>query len=164
MITGKTPWWRGRRGEWYVIFQLALFLAIVLGPQTLARWPPWPVALSGIAVPLGWGLLSLGALVALIAVRHLGANLTPLPHPKAGATLVVTGLYRVVRHPIYFGVILMAVGYALMVEGWLTLLEALLLAVFFDIKSRREEVWLVEHFPDYAEYRHKVAKLIPFLY
>jgi protein-S-isoprenylcysteine O-methyltransferase Ste14 len=58
----------------------------------------------------------------------------------------------------------MAIGYALTVQGWLTLLEALVLGIFFDIKSRREEIWLLEHFPDYANYRRKVAKLIPFIY
>lgn len=164
MTIGKTPWWHGRRGEWYVIVQFALFLTIVLGPKTIVSWPAWPAALGGIPVLLGWGLLLLGMLVAVVAVLHLGANLTPLPHPKSGATLVVGGLYRVVRHPIYCGLILMAIGYALTVQGWLTLLEALVLGIFFDIKSRREEIWLLEHFPDYANYRRKVAKLIPFIY
>ena len=58
----------------------------------------------------------------------------------------------------------MAIGFALSVQGWLTLFEALALAVFFDIKSRREEVWLAEHFPDYADYQRRVRKLIPFIY
>ena len=38
------------------------------------------------------------------------------------------------------------------------------LAMFFDIKSRREEVWLAEHFPEYAAYQRRVRKLIPFIY
>lgn len=110
------------------------------------------------------GLLALGSLVSLLAALHLGSNLTPLPQPKEGATLVVTGMYRFVRHPIYFGVIMMGIGFALWVNGWLTLVEAVVLALFFDIKSRREEVWLAEHFSTYAAYQQRVRKLIPFVY
>ena len=164
MSRSKQAWWRGQRGEWYVIAQFALFLLIVLGPRTVAGLPSWPTTLLGFSSVVGIVLLVLGGLVSLVAVLHLGSNLTPLPHPKEGATLVVTGMYRFVRHPIYLGVILMAFGFALLIQGWLTLFEALALAVFFDIKSRREEVWLAEHFPDYAAYQQRVRKLIPFIY
>jgi protein-S-isoprenylcysteine O-methyltransferase Ste14 len=61
-------------------------------------------------------------------------------------------------------ILLTALAFALSVQGWLTLFEAAALAVFFDIKSRREEVWLGEHFPNYEDYRRRVRKLIPFIY
>ena len=41
---------------------------------------------------------------------------------------------------------------------------AVVLVLFFDIKSRREEVWLMQHFSEYAEYRRHAKKLIPFIY
>ena len=128
MDKSKQPWWRGQRGEWYVIAQFALFLFIVLGPRTVAGLPPWPAGLISFSSIAGTVLLALGGFVSLLAVLHLGSNLTPLPHPKEGATLVETGMYRFVRHPIYFGVILMTFGFALSVQGWLTLFEALALA------------------------------------
>jgi len=164
MNPSSQPWWRGRRGEWYVVAQVALLLAIILGPTTQAGLPPWPSGLTGVSSIAGMVLLAVGGLVALLAVVNLGSNLTPLPHPKDGATLVVSGMYRFVRHPIYFGVILMAAGFALSVHGWVTLAEAAALALFFDIKSRREEIWLVNHFPAYAAYQQRVRKLIPFVY
>jgi len=164
MNPSNQPWWRGRRGEWYVVAQFVLFPVITLGPKTLAGMPPWPERLIGVSSIAGMVLLGLGGLVSLLAVVNLGSNLTPLPHPKDGATLVVSGMYRFVRHPIYFGVILMAAGFSLSIQGWLTLAEAAALALFFDIKSRREEIWLVEHFPAYGAYRRRVRKLIPFLY
>jgi len=109
-------------------------------------------------------LLLAGLAVCLVAAFHLGSNLTPLPHPRDDARLVVSGLYRFVRHPIYFGVLLMAFGWALYVQGWLTLGYAGLLVVFFDLKARREEAWLLKRFPEYADYRKRVRKLIPFVY
>ena len=41
---------------------------------------------------------------------------------------------------------------------------AALLFLLFDAKARREEAWLVEKFPSYAEYRRRVRKLVPFVY
>lgn len=164
MNTSRSPWWRGRRGEWYVVAQSVLFLAIVVGPRTVAGLPPWPSGLVGVASVAGTGLLVLGGAIALLAAVHLGSNLTPLPHPKEGGTLVVSGMYRFVRHPIYCGAILIATGFALLVQGWVSLGEAALLALFFDVKSRREEIWLAAHFPAYDAYRQRVRKLIPFVY
>jgi len=153
------PWWKGHRGEWYVVLQAALFALVVLGPR--GAWLALPTAVARTA---GFALIGAGALVALAAVLRLGRNLTPLPHPREDATLVEGGPYAWVRHPIYGGVILVAFGWALLVQGWLTLLWAVLLLVFLDIKSRREEVWLMARFPDYANYQRRVRKLIPFIY
>ena len=161
---GRPPWWKGRRGEWYVVAQSLLFALIAFGPHTAVGLPPWPAPASSIARTAGVVLLVLGTVLCGAAALHLGTNLTPLPHPKDDATLVTGGLYRLVRHPIYFGVLLLAFGWALFVQGWLTLGYAALLFVFFDIKSRKEEAWLMARFPEYAAYRRRVRKLVPFIY
>ena len=152
-------WWQGRRGEWYVALQAALLALVIVGPRGAELALP-----ASIARAAGWALTATGALVALAAVRRLGRNLTPLPHPKDDGTLVETGPYAWVRHPIYCGLILAAFGWALVVQGWLTLLWAAVLLTFLDIKSRREEAWLMARFPAYAAYRRRVRKLIPFVY
>jgi protein-S-isoprenylcysteine O-methyltransferase Ste14 len=51
-----------------------------------------------------------------------------------------------------------------MVSGWLTLLYVAALFALLDIKSRHEERWLAQKFPEYAAYQRRVRKLIPFLY
>lgn len=158
----RQPWWKGRRGEWYVGLQLALFVLVVFGPRGAAI--AWPASLAAIAQAAGIALILAGVLLATAAVLKLGRNLTPLPHPKDDSTLVETGIYGWVRHPIYCGLILAAFGWACVVQGWLTLLWALVLLVFFDIKSRREEAWLLARFPAYADYRRRVRKLLPFIY
>lgn len=160
----ERDWWKGRRGEWYVVLQAILIALILVGPHTVAGLPPWPAALAPASLVAGVLLVAAGMVVSILAALHLGSNLTPLPQPRDNARLVVTGLYRLVRHPIYCGILLMAIGWALFVQGWLTLAYALVLVVFFDIKSRREEIWLMQRFPDYAEYRRHVRKLIPFIY
>ena len=126
-------------------------------------------------------ILLASLLTLLLSVSTISARAAE-PHPAPGlrmqalqrrhvpcvavddATLIESGLYGWVRHPIYCGLILAAFGWGLLVQGWLTLLWAAVLLIFFDIKSRREEAWLLARFPAYADYRRRVRKLIPFIY
>ncbi|KON80644.1 isoprenylcysteine carboxylmethyltransferase family protein [Azoarcus sp. PA01] len=164
MHSSKQAWWRGRRGEWFVVVQAILFALILFGPRTAPGLPRWPETAAAVMSVVGVLLIAAGLAMSVAAALHLGANLTPLPRPREHATLVVTGPYRWVRHPIYCGLILMAVGWALFIHGWLTVIYAAVLGLFFDIKSRREERWLVERFPHYTGYQQRVRKLIPFIY
>jgi protein-S-isoprenylcysteine O-methyltransferase Ste14 len=160
----KPPWWKGARGEWYVVTQTALLALILLGPR---HWPgPFtlPNGLARAASVAGIALMVAGGGLVLAGFYHLRRNLTPLPYPKADGHLVERGVYRLVRHPIYAGVIAMAFAWALLVHGLLTLGYAVVLLVFFDVKSRREERWLREKYPGYRRYAERVRKLIPYLY
>jgi protein-S-isoprenylcysteine O-methyltransferase Ste14 len=160
----QSPWWKGARGEWYVVIQGGLFLLVVFGPRTWPGWPAWVAPFTWLGWVAGLGVGGLGGLLALAGVFRLGTNLTAVPYPKDDATLVTTGPYHFVRHPIYSGLILAAFGWALLVNGSLTLVYALVLFIFFDIKSRREEQWLRQKYPDYPAYQQRVRKLIPFIY
>ncbi len=164
MTREHPPWWRGARGEWYVAVQAVLTALVFLGPRTVPFLPAWPAAEApGWRVAGAALMLVGGGILAACAVRH-GRRLTPLPHPQAQARLIASGPYAVVRHPMYAAGILAALGWALLVRGWLTLGYAVLLFLFADRKASREERWLAGKFPDYAEYRRRVRKLIPFLY
>ncbi|MDQ1324631.1 MAG: hypothetical protein QG587_1967, partial [Chloroflexota bacterium] len=90
--------------------------------------------------------------------------LTPLPHPREGAELVDTGSYRLVRHPIYGGIVLGAAGYALVVGSPFALAGAAILLAFFRLKSGREEAWLREHYPAYQAYAARTKRMIPWIY
>lgn len=147
-----------------MVIQLGLLALVALGPRTPGGATGWP-APWGAAAGLVGGLLALtGAGLAVLGSLQLGRNLSPFPRPPAGATLVRTGAYRIVRHPIYGGLILMALGWALIVNGSLTLLYVFALVFILDAKTRSEERWLIARFDAYREYRQRVRKLIPFLY
>ena len=72
--------------------------------------------------------------------------------------------FALVRHPMNSGGIVLGVGWAQCVEGWLTLGYVLALIALLDAKSRGEERWLVEKFPTYAAYQRRVRELIPLRY
>ena len=164
MAEHREHWWKGSRGEWLVVGQLALIALVFLGPRTLggltATTLPFPQA-CGIAGPI---LMVAGSVFFLAGIIRLGPGLTPLPYPKDGAPLIETGPYALVRHPIYFGGLVLELGWALAVHSWLTLGYVAVLFVFLDLKSRREEKWLAERFPGYRSYQTRVRKLVPFLY
>ena len=157
-------WWRGEKGEWYVVVQFVLFGLMAFGPREVAWLPRWQVGGEILWLVVG-GLVGLGGAVLLgLGIVHLGQNLTAVPHPKTGSSLVQTGAYAIVRHPIYSGIIIGSLGWALLSRSPLMLLYALVLLLFFDVKSRREEQWLSEKFAAYGEYQERVKKLLPFLY
>ena len=156
--------WAGKRGEGYVILQFVLFGVIFVAPFLTQSWSDWPWPWNVAAWVLGIMLMGCGLLLTLAGVVSLGRNLTAVPYPKDDATLVESGAYRLVRHPIYSGIILGAFGWGLLHSSAITLLLALVLFLFFDIKSRREELWLADKFANYGDYQKRVRKLVPFVY
>jgi protein-S-isoprenylcysteine O-methyltransferase Ste14 len=158
------PWWRGARGEWWVAAQFPLLALAFALPHRLPPAPPWPPGTGAARDAAGVLLLAAGGVLFAAGVFRLGRNLTPLPRPRDTAALVTTGVYAVVRHPLYGGVVLASLGNVLRGPSPLALLLALLVFVFFDRKASREEAWLAERFPDYAVYRRRVKKFIPWLY
>ncbi len=162
MMKAKLRW--GQRGEWYVVVQFVLFALIFFVPllaPSLVEWPdPWDL----VGVGLGLVLALIGGLTALAGVMSLGTNLAAVPYPREDAALVEKGAFRFVRHPIYSGIILGSFGWGLLTNSLFALLLAMVLFIFFDLKSRREEQWLSEKYADYTAYQARVRKLIPLIY
>lgn len=153
----------GSRGEYWVAAQALLLLGVVFLPV----YAPLPA----VSPPLRYGLWGVAAAVGGLAVilmgkglLDLGQSLTPLPYPRDDGQLVQSGVYGWVRHPIYSGLILGILGWAIAQASLSHLAAALLFLVFFDAKSAREETWLLEKYPDYADYRQRVKKLLPWVY
>lgn len=157
------PKW-GQRGEWYVVIQFVLFGLIFFAPLIVPELITWIAPWNSVGLVVGVVLALFGGFMAVAGVLNLGNNLTAVPYPKEDAVFVERGVYRIVRHPIYCGIIFGAFGWGLINNSLLTLLLALVLFFFFDIKSRREEKWLVEKYPAYPDYQSRVRKLIPFIY
>lgn len=154
----------GKRGEGYVAIQLMLFAFITLGPRQLPGLPLWPKRLMMLSLPFGILLATIGSTFIILGLLYLGKNLSPFPHPKTGAQLVEHGVYKLVRHPIYSGLIIGTLGWALSQGSTLMLLYAFILFGFFELKTKREEAQLEQLFEHYKAYRKRVRKLIPFIY
>ena len=73
-------------------------------------------------------------------------------------------MYARIRHPIYAGLILGSVGWGILTRSVPAIGLAALLAAFLDAKARREEGWLLEHYPAYAAYRRRTRRFLPGIY
>lgn len=151
----------GPRGEGWVAIQAVLLLLLLaagaLGPQ-------WPDVVERPLLALGLAVGVPGAALFLGGALRLGAQLTPYPRPVHGGSLREEGVYGLARHPIYGGAMLLALAWSL-ATSWLALGATALLAALFELKSRREELWLVEHHEGYAAYRERVRRrFIPWVW
>jgi protein-S-isoprenylcysteine O-methyltransferase Ste14 len=138
----------------------AIFLSALVGLGWPSRLEPPAYMIGGALVAVGVGMLvaGVGALARVSAV-------TPFPAPRRGSGLQTSGMYRLVRHPMYGGGILIALGWSTIFASPIGVVLAIVLAVFADLKARREELWLEQTFAGYAEYRrHTRRKLIPFVW
>ncbi len=152
----------GARGGWWVVAQFPLLLLAYLIPGWTGQ------AITGSLAPLqiygGQTLLVAGALLTVTGVLSLGRWLTPFPQPLPESPLRTGGAYALVRHPLYSGILLMTFGWSLYSNSLAGLAFDAMLFVFFDRKAAREEIWLAGKFPDYTAYRHRVKKLVPWIY
>lgn len=148
------------------LFYFVLTVAAALLLNASARVTHWnrtiipQTAVSGVS---GDVVLFAGLLIALWARITIGRNWSARVTLKEDHELIQRGPYRVVRHPIYSGLLLMILGTAILagqVGGFVVL------AFCFGglwVKLRREEALLSQHFPEYPEYKRRTSALVPFV-
>jgi protein-S-isoprenylcysteine O-methyltransferase Ste14 len=148
-----------QRGGGWVIGQF-LFLVPIVHLGVMGLQQP--------AIPLlrvcGLVFLGISALCGISGTIALGRHLTPFPKPVAQGRLVRRGIYALMRHPLYTAVMSATAGWSLFCQSWPALAVSGVLAVFLDAKARREERWLREQFPEYADYQRRVRRFIPWIY
>lgn len=129
------------------------WLDITVLPMTPA------LAIAGVTI------LVAGLSFAVWARVMLGRNWSGTVTVKEGHTLVRRGPYRIVRHPIYTGILIGLAGTALMRGTLHSFLGVLICGFGYWLKLQTEEQFMVEQFGDeYRRYRGEVPALVPFLF
>jgi protein-S-isoprenylcysteine O-methyltransferase Ste14 len=113
---------------------------------------------------LGLFLFAVGLGFAIWARLHIGRNWGTPMSKKDQPELVTSGPYRLVRHPIYSGILLAGAGTAVALS-WIWLIALALAAVYFIYSATVEERYLTEQFPDtYPRYKSSTKMLVPFIF
>jgi protein-S-isoprenylcysteine O-methyltransferase Ste14 len=138
-----------------VVFVAAIILMVL--DHRLGWSPPVPTWLSIFGDMLG----VLGLLIYFLVVRENRYAASTIEVAE-GQTVVSTGPYAIVRHPMYAGAILVLVGAPLALGSWWGLLLTPLFVAWFVWRLAHEEVFLSANLPGYKEYARTVrCRLAP---
>jgi protein-S-isoprenylcysteine O-methyltransferase Ste14 len=141
-----------------------VFLALVVVGVILQR-ALWPLA-----IPLGfWKRIGIGAVVLLAGLSSIisariwftRTGQSPIPW-KPSPELLVQGIYRHTRNPMYVGVTVIQMGLGVLLDNlWISMLAPVALALVHFIAVRPEEAYLAEKFGDsYLRYKASVRRYL----
>jgi len=135
------------------------FIAYLINPACMA-WAavPLPVWLRWVGV--GFGLIA--GLLLVWTFRSLGRNLTDTVVTRQEHTLVTTGPYRWVRHPLYTAAALATLANSLAAANWFFLVAGCVVLLLLVIRTRNEEQNLIARFgDDYRNYMQRTGRFVP---
>ena len=138
-------------GQLLIFFVLlGAIVVLPIGDNTLLRL----LGLLGMVVGI-W------IVVAAIRAHRVNSGVNISPTPRAEGQMINSGLYASIRHPIYTGAIIAAIGAALFHGHGVVLIVALVLVPFLTYKSHVEERYLQATYSGYAEYMRHTGRFIP---
>ena len=114
------------------------------------------IQINNISYFLGILIIIIASIFILIAIKDLGRNLSPFPKPKANSNLVTTGIYRFMRHPMYYSLIIISFGVFLIKLSTYYLFLTISLALLIKFKIILEEKYLKNKFKNYFLYKNVV--------
>jgi protein-S-isoprenylcysteine O-methyltransferase Ste14 len=125
-----------------------------------------PIWNDPIVAYIGIIFLIIGGIIMIIRRIQLGKYGTPVVHTGEEHKLVTKGLYKIVRHPMYFGAIFMMLGPYLAFRSIFVLIGMMILYIFLlKMRIQFEEETLIGTFgQEYKNYIRGTKKLIPFIY
>lgn len=147
---------------WVVALSGVLFIAgfLAAGFDFRFGWTRVPGWLVWIAA-----IVQLGSYGLYAEVLRENAYLSRTVEVQEGQTVIDTGLYGIVRHPMYTATILMSLTIPLVLGSWISFLPMLLYPVIIIRRICGEEAVLEEGLPGYREYKQKVRwRLIPYIW
>lgn len=135
-----------------VTVQFACILVLVMRTDTI--WAqPFPLL-----------VFLVGASVGVYAILHNQSdNFNIIPEIKEGAELITTGAYAYVRHPMYFSVLWMMLGFLIARFDALALFTYAILILALFLKASKEEKLWIEKSEEYQAYKAKTKSIIPFI-
>lgn len=139
-------------------FILVAQLYGIVGPDRLGIWS----ASLGVTLA-GWGLACAGFLLVVVAQHQMGASWRIGISPDH-TELVAHGLYRVVRNPIFAGMLALMLGLTLIMPCPWTVMGFVLAAVLLGLQARLEEEHLTAiHGEAYRRYTARVGRFVPLI-
>jgi len=114
---------------------------------------------------LGIAILTISIIIGLLAIKEQGNNdFNIRPDINPNCKLITTGVYKYIRHPMYFSVIFGMLGILVAFFNYVEFILYIFLIFIMLIKLHYEEQLWCNHTKEYLEYKKRTKKLIPFIY
>ena len=111
---------------------------------------------SPFSYSLGILIIIIAFIIMLLSIKDLGRNLSPFPRPINNSNLVTTGIYRFMRHPMYYSLIFISFGVFITKLSIYYLFLSISLALIIKFKIALEEKYLINKFKNYLLYKNEV--------
>ena len=111
---------------------------------------------SPLSYLMGILIIIIPLIIMLIAIKDLGRNLSPFTRPRNNSNLVTTGIYRFMRHPMYYSLIFISFGFFITKLSTYYLFLSISLALIIKFKIALEEQYLNNKFKNYLLYKNEV--------
>ena len=145
-------------GLWF----LYLILFIIFG-DLISSFLYIPIFNSDIFIIIGMILMSVSFIFELLATLYLGYNFR-IELPKEDIELITSGIYRIMRNPIVFGLYLLILGSFFIIPTIINLLLFIINLITFNSKVKDEEKFLLKAFDEeYMHYKIRVGRYFPLL-
>jgi protein-S-isoprenylcysteine O-methyltransferase Ste14 len=145
------------KGNLLVLGQFVLLGLLIFVPSSGLNTGVFSYFLSVLSI----SSLFVGFVVLGLSALALGKSLTPHPIPGKNAELVTDGLYRFVKHPIYSGLILVALALTITGGFFPHILFFVALLFLLNYKAKFEEELLTKTYAGYADYSKKTGRFVP---
>jgi protein-S-isoprenylcysteine O-methyltransferase Ste14 len=144
---------------------ITIILSMTSGILIAVYWA-FPIIKTNVLLYIGSTLIVFGMLIRFIAIRSLGKFFTVNLAIHGDQQLIMTGLYKYLRHPSYTGSLLSFVGFSLSLNNWLSLIIIFVpvLITFINRINIEESLLFKEFGSAYEKYRKKTKRLIPMIY
>ena len=145
-----------------VAFSGLMFIAgfVVAGLDFRFGWsamPTWVVVTASVLFLISYALYA--------EVMRENAYLSRTIKVEEGQTVVDTGMYGIVRHPMYAVTILLFLMIPLVLGSWYALIVFAFYPAIIIVRLKDEEEFLTKELPGYAEYKQKVKyRILPFIW
>ena len=105
---------------------------------------------------LGILIIIIAFIIMLVSIKDLGRNLSPFPRPIINSNLVTTGIYRFMRHPMYYSLIFISIGVFVIKLSIYYLFLSISLGLIIKFKIALEEQYLNNKYKNYLLYKNEV--------
>jgi protein-S-isoprenylcysteine O-methyltransferase Ste14 len=149
------------RDKGLILIMVPFYLVIYLAPVENIIFKN---KLYVVLITIGFLILILGVSLRIISLLKLRENFSVIVESGDKNSLIVDGIYKHVRHPLYLATLLIALAGCVIFACIIAWIFFVLTLASILRRIKIEETFLISRFPEYPDYMKKTYKLIPFVY